>query len=133
MSSKNRFYPDKSHLEMVSRIRISLKKAAELLGRKPTPQLLDKVITENFPGFTLDPDLRAAILEGRTIERNVTYVPHALLGRMIARQTGFYWGTTGHTTEPVVVGAIGPGEAAFRGYMDNTDFAKALQRLLEAR
>ena len=63
----------------------------------------------------------------------MTYVPHALLGRMIARQTGFYWGTTGHTTEPVVVGAIGPGEAEFRGYMDNTDFAKALQRLLEAR
>jgi alkaline phosphatase len=133
ISANNRFYPDKSHLEMVSRIRISLERAAELLGRKPTPQLLDKVISENFPGFTLDPDLRAAILEGRTIERNMTYVPHALLGRMIARQTGFYWGTTGHTTEPVVVGAIGPGEAAFRGYMDNTDFAKALQRLLEAR
>jgi alkaline phosphatase len=52
---------------------------------------------------------------------------------MIARQTGFYWGTSGHTTEPVVVGAIGPGESVFRGYMDNTDFAKRLHRLIEGR
>jgi alkaline phosphatase len=110
--------PHTPHLEMISRIRISLDKAARLIGNKPTPELLDKVIAEGFPGFKLDPDLRAAILDGRTIERNVTYVPQGLLGRMVARQTGFYWGTTGHTTEPVVVGAMGPGERLFRGYMD---------------
>jgi alkaline phosphatase len=133
MSGSNRFYPGKSHLEMVSRIRISLEKAAELLGNKPTAEMLDKVIADNFPGFRLDADLRAAILSGKTIERNVTYVPQGVLGRMVARQTGFYWGTTGHTTEPVVVGAMGPGEAAFRGYMDNTDFAKALHRLIDGR
>ena len=56
-----------------------------------------------------------------------------ILGRMVARQTGFYWGTSGHTTEPVVVGALGPGAALFRGYMDNTDFAKSIHRLLEGR
>jgi alkaline phosphatase len=133
MSSSNRFYPDRSHLEMVSRIKISLEKAAELLGKKPTGDLLDKVIAENFPGFRLDADLRAAILTGKTIERNVSYVPQGVLGRMVARQTGFYWGTTGHTTEPVVVGAMGPGESAFRGYMDNTDFARALHKLIGAR
>ena len=132
-SSSNGFYPDKSHLEMVSRIKISLEKAAKLLGKKPTAEMLDRVVADNFPGFRLDADLRAAILSGTTIERNVTYVPQGLLGRMIARQTGFYWGTTGHTTEPVVVGAMGPGEAAFRGYMDNTDFAKALHRLIDGR
>jgi alkaline phosphatase len=118
---------------MVAHIKISLEKAAELLGKKPTPELLDKVIAENFPGFMLDADLRTAILAQKTIERNVTYVPHGLLGRMVARQTGFYWGTTGHTTEPVVVGAMGPGESLFRGYMDNTDFAKALHKLIEGR
>jgi alkaline phosphatase len=63
----------------------------------------------------------------------VTYVPQGVLGRMVARQTGFYWGTTGHTTEPVAVGAIGPGESLFRGYMDNTDFARALHKLIGAR
>jgi alkaline phosphatase len=132
-SSRNRFYPSQAHLEMVSGIRISLDKAGELIGKKPTPAVLDRVIAENFPGFHLDADLRDAILGGRTIERNVSYLPHGLLGRMIARQTGFYWGTNGHTTEPVVVGAMGPGESAFRGYMDNTDFAKALHRLIEGR
>jgi alkaline phosphatase len=133
ISSGNRFYPGRAHLEMVSRIRISLDKAGEILGKKPTPEMLDKVIAENFPGFTLDADLRAAILSGKTIERNLTYMPQSLLGRMVARQTGFYWGTSGHTTEPVVVGAIGPGESAFRGYMDNIDFAKALHRLIDAK
>ena len=133
LSRRNRFYPDRTHLELISRIRISLEKAAELLGRKPTAEGLDKVIAENFPGFTLDADLRAAILSGKTIERNMGYVPQGLLGRMVARQTGFYWGTSGHTTEPVVVGAMGPGESLFRGYMDNSDFAKALHMLIDAR
>jgi alkaline phosphatase len=123
-------FPHTPHLEMISRIRISLDKAAELIGKKPTSEILDKVIAEHFPGFRLDADLRAAILNQQTIERNVTYVPQGLLGRMVARQTGFYWGTTGHTTEPVVVGAMGPGERLFHGYMDNTDFAKALHKLI---
>jgi alkaline phosphatase len=133
VSSKNRFYPGRSHLEMLNGIKVSLEKAVELIGKKPTAESLDKVIADNFPGFKLDDDLRAAILGGKTIERNVSYLPHGLLGRMVARQTGVYWGTSGHTTEPVAVGAMGPGEAAFRGYMDDTDFARALHRLIEAR
>jgi alkaline phosphatase len=50
---------------------------------------------------------------------------------MIARQTGYYWGTSGHTPEPVVVGALGPGAESFRGYQDNTDFGKQLLRLIQ--
>jgi alkaline phosphatase len=133
MSSANRFYPTRPHFDRLMGIRGSLQKAAEALGPKPTPEALDKVIAEQFPGFTLDADLRAAILSGKTIERNVTYLPHGLLGRMVARQTGVYWGTSGHTTEPVVVGAMGPGEAAFRGYMDNTAFGRALHGLIQGR
>jgi alkaline phosphatase len=132
MASANRFYPGRAHLDLLMGIRGSLEKAAESIGKKPTAETLDRVLAEQFPGFTLDADLRAAILAGKTIERNVTYLPHNLLGRMVARQTGFYWGTSGHTTEPVVVGAIGPGESLFRGYMDNTDFARALRKLIDA-
>jgi alkaline phosphatase len=33
----------------------------------------------------------------------------------------------------VVVGAMGPGADAFRGYLDNTDFGKALHRLIDGR
>ena len=131
LASSNRFYPQRAQLDLLMRIGGSLQKAAARLGRKPTPELLDNVLAEQFPGFRLDADLRSALLAGTTIERNVTYVPHGLLARMISRQTGIYWGTSGHTTEPVAVGAIGPGEARFKGYMDNTDFARALRRLLE--
>jgi len=49
---------------------------------------------------------------------------------MVAGQTGFYWVTWGHTTEPVAVGAIGPGSELFKGYHDNTDFAHTLHRLI---
>ena len=130
MSSSNRFYPGKAQLEMIGRIRMSLEKAAELLGPKPTAEALDKIVAENFPGFRLDDDLRAAILKQQALERNASYLPQSALGRMVARQTGAYWGTAGHTTEPVAVGAIGPGASVFRGYMDNTDFAKALHKLI---
>jgi alkaline phosphatase len=134
LSSSNRLYPTDEHLRMVSRIRISLAKAAGLIGRKPTPELLDKVVAEHFPGFRLDDDLRSALLKGQPLERNAaSYLPQPTLGRMVSRQTGIYWGTTGHTTEPVVVGAVGPGAALFRGYMDNTDFAKVLHKLIEGR
>ena len=133
LSSANRFYPDDSHLQMLRRVRISLDKAAELLGSKPSGEALDKLVADYFPGFRLDADLRAAILNGQTLERNMTYLPQALLGRMVSRQTGIYWGTSGHTSEPVVVGALGPGAGLFRGYMDNTDFAKALHRLIHGR
>ena len=52
---------------------------------------------------------------------------------MVARQTGYYWGTSGHTPEPAVVGAIGPGAELFRGYQDNTDFGKHLHRLIQGK
>ena len=48
-------------------------------------------------------------------------------------QTGIYWGTSGHSTEPVIVGAIGPGAERFKGYWDNTDFARILHQLFERR
>jgi alkaline phosphatase len=60
-------------------------------------------------------------------------LPQNMLARMVARQTGYYWGTSGHTSEPVAVGAIGPGAELFRGMQDNTDFGKHLHRLLEQR
>ena len=93
----------------------------------------DQVLAQHFPGFRLDPDLRAQILGGKTDERNFSYVPHNALGRMVARQTGYYWGTSGHTPEPVLVGAMGPGAELFRGYQDNSDFGKHLHRLIGGR
>ena len=103
----------------------------EKLGKPPSGDVLDRLLAQHFPGFHLDPDLRALILGGKTDERNFTYLPQNALGRMVARQTGYYWGTSGHTPEPVLVGAMGPSADLFRGYQDNTDFAKHLHKLLQ--
>jgi alkaline phosphatase len=132
-SSRNRFYAASAHLDLIKGITISNERAAERLGKTPTPEALDALLREHYPGFRLDPDLREAILKQQMLERNFTYPTQNALGRMVARQTGFYWGTSGHTTEPIVVGAMGPGADAFHGYLDNTDFGKALHRLLDGR
>jgi alkaline phosphatase len=130
-SSRNRFYAAAAHLDLIKGITISNEKAAARLGKTPSPEALDALLREHFPGFRLDPDLREAILKQQMLERNFTYPTQNALGRMVARQTGFYWGTSGHTTEPIVVGAMGPGADAFRGYLDNTDFGKILHRLID--
>jgi alkaline phosphatase len=52
---------------------------------------------------------------------------------MVSRQNGFYWGTAGHTAEPVVAGALGPGAGRFKGYMDNTNFEKIVHSLPEGQ
>ena len=125
-----RFYPGEEHLRMLERITMSINRVTEKIGKTPSGQVLDELLAKHFPGFRLDPDLRALILGGKTDERNFTYLPHNALGRMVARQTGYYWGTSGHTPEPVAIGAMGPGADLFRGYQDNTDVGKRLHQLI---
>jgi alkaline phosphatase len=131
LSSKNRFYTGDEQLRMLGRITMSLNDVNEKLGKQPSGEVLDGLLAKHFPGFRLDPDLRERILKQQTLERNFSYVTQNLLGRMVARQTGYYWGTSGHTPEPAVVGAMGPGAELFRGYQDNTDFGKHLHRLIQ--
>ena len=88
---------------------------------------------QHFPGIELGDDIRALLRSNQLPALNFAYAPVNTLGQQIARQTGFYWGTSGHTSAPAVVGAIGPGAELFRGFRDNTEFARSLQRLLQAR
>ena len=118
---------------MIAQITISLEKSNEELGKKPTAEALEKLVTEHFPGFRLDPDLKEAILKQEVLERNFAYPTPCALSRMVSRQTGFYWGTSGHSAQPVVVGSMGPGAEQLRGYMDNTDFGKIMHSLLAAQ
>jgi alkaline phosphatase len=133
VSWENRFSPREEQLRMLGRITLSLNGINARLGENPSGELLDKLVTEHFPGFRLDSDLRERILKQQTTDRNFGYVTQNLLGRMISRQTGYYWGTSGHTSEPAAVGAMGPGAELFRGYQDNTDFGKHLHRLIQGR
>jgi alkaline phosphatase len=132
-SITDRLFSGDEHLRMLERISMSLGRVREKLGRKPRGEVLDRLLAEHFPGFRLDPDLRQMVLERTTPELNFTYLVQSPLGRMVARQTGYYWGTSGHTPQPVAVGAIGPGAELFRGYQDNTDFGKHLHRLISGR
>lgn len=132
-SSKNRFFTGPDQVKMLEGITMSLQEASEKIGKKPTSAAIDALLSKHFPGFTLDPDLREAILKQQLLERNYSYITESALSRMVSRRTGIYWGTSGHTPEPVTVGAIGPGARLFHGYQDNTDFARQLQRLVAGR
>jgi alkaline phosphatase len=133
VSAGNRFYSGDDQLRMLERITMSLSTVKDKLGPKPSGEALDALLVKHFPGFRLDADLRELILGRKTDERNFSYVPQNALGRMVARQTGYYWGTSGHTPEPVLVGALGPGAELFRGYQDNTEFGKHLHQLVGGR
>lgn len=94
---------------------------------------LNELLAENFPGLYLDEDLRAKILSHGQLGANSNYLPANILGLAIARQTGFYWGTSGHTPAPITVAAIGPGSEIFKGLDDNTAFAKKLRLLIQGK
>ncbi len=115
----------------IASIGISLKKAAEILGPDPTSEAVDRLMSDHFKGFTLAPDLKKMLLNKQMPGRNIYTDPVAnALGMMIANNTQAYWGASGHTSQPVLVAALGPGSELFRGYQDNTDFAKHLLTLL---
>jgi alkaline phosphatase len=132
-SSRNNLVVGDAQIKMLAPITMSLTTAAKKLGKEPSAEALDTLVAKHFPSFKLDADLRESILKQKPLERNHGYAVPNVLGRMVARQTGIYWGTGGHTSEPVLVGAAGPGSDLFRGYQDNTDFGKNLHRLIEAR
>lgn len=118
-------------LKKIASISISLKKAADILGPDPTSEAVDRLMSDHFKGFTLAPDLKKMLLNKQMPGRNIYNDPVAnALGMMIANNTQAYWGSSGHTSQPVLVAALGPGSELFRGYQDNTDFAKHLFTLL---
>jgi alkaline phosphatase len=133
LAGSNRFYSGDEQLRMLERITTSFDAAKDKLGKQPSAEALDALLAQHFPGFRLDPDLRELILGRKTDERTFIYLPQNALGRMVARQTGYYWGTSGHTPQPVLVGAMGPGAHVFHGYQDNAEFGRHLHRLIRGK
>ena len=107
------------------------KKAKEGANDEALQATLTELLRKHFPGIEADDEIRAMLREKRAPGPSFTYPPvFGTLGLMVARQTGFYWSTGGHTSAPALVAAIGPGAQLFRGYQDNTDFARHLKQLL---
>ena len=120
-------------LKKLASIDISLKKAAEILGPHPTPEAVEQLMREHFPGFVLAPEFKQAIVERRPFSRTLfADVTANTLGLMVANNTQAYWQTSAHTNEPVLVAALGPGSEQFRGYYDNVDFGKTLKAIVGA-
>lgn len=121
-------------LKKLEAIGISLQKASQMLGRSPTADALDKFMRDYFPGFSLAPEYRDAILKRQPISRTISLDPTANgLGMMIANHTQIYWQTSTHTNQPVLVAALGVGAENFKGYYDNADFGKKLKSLIEGK
>ena len=121
-------------LKKIHSISISLKKAADILGRNPTSESIDELMRTYFKSFTLAPDLKEMLLAHHMPARNIYTEPIAnCLGLMIANNTQVYWHSSGHTNQPVIVAALGVGADKFRGYQDNTDFGKHLFALLNEK
>lgn len=130
-----------SELRQIASIKMSLKEFSEKFKAKSNAGAsaveLDAYLTlllqDNFPGIELDADLRKTILAQSQLGANYNYLPSNILAQAIARQTGFYWATSGHTPAPITVAAFGPGSQLFRGYEPNTQFSNKLKKLIQAR
>ena len=125
-------------LKEIERYRMSLNefskqfkaKAQQTSSTSELNAYLNTLLEDNFPGLVMDNDLREKILNQGQLNPNSNYLPSNILALAIARQTGFYWGSSGHTPAPITVAAIGPGAQIFKGFNDNTAFAVKLRKLM---
>jgi alkaline phosphatase len=125
-----RLFATTKDLEKIHSIPISLKRAVEILGPQPTADSIDQLMKTYFKGFRMPADHKEMILNRRPHDRHLFYPVANCLGMMIANNVQAYWGSAAHTNQPVFVAALGVGAAKFRGYQDNTDFAKHLFALI---
>jgi len=123
-----------SDFKKLREVKISLQKAAKLLSSEPTGEAVDKLVAEQFPGFTLAPEFRDKIVNSQFMSRTIFAEPVAnALGMMVANNTQIYWQNSAHSNHPVLVGALGVGAERFKGYYDNADFGKTLKALIEGK
>ncbi|MGH8056440.1 MAG: alkaline phosphatase, partial [Candidatus Entotheonellia bacterium] len=131
-SSRDGFSRDPVQWEMLHRLIRSVEKGATP-GRRLTAEALEKLMAERFPGFHLDADLRRAFLKQPLLARDVSHPLPSTLALGTSRQLAFSWSTSGHSAQPVRIGAVGSGANLFQGLLDNTDFGKILHRLIEGQ
>jgi alkaline phosphatase len=139
--SANYLNVDAQQLKLIEQFKMSLNefstqfkaKIKQGASKAELNDFLNTLLAENFPGLNLDDDLREKIIGQGQLYPNSNYLPANILGLAIARQTGFYWGTSGHTPTPITVAAIGPGSNMFKGYDDNTSFALKLRRFIAGK
>ena len=132
--ANNRVAATKDDLRKIHSIPISLKRASAMLGPHPTAATIDRLMSDYFSGFTLAPDIKAAIVKRQPLSRTLYLDVNAnALGMMVANNTQAYWESASHTNQPVFVAALGSGAEKFAGYQDNTDFGRNLKAILQGK
>ena len=112
----------------VQNIRISLRKAAQLLGPNPTSEAVDKLMHDHFAGFTLAPEYKEAIIKRQPISRTLFADPVAqALGAMVANNIQAYWQTSTHTNAPVLVARPRCRRRAFQGLLRQRRLRKKIK------
>ena len=132
---------DLAQLKQIERYTMSLNEFSEKFkaklmagaNAKELDAYLTTLLNEGFPGLLVEDDLREKILSQGQLGPNSNYLPSNILALAIARQTGFYWASSGHTPTPITVAAIGPGSSVFKGIDDNTAFAHKVGRLISQK
>ena len=77
-------------------------------------------------------DARARALAGQKSPNPYNISPFGFaFADILTHRAGVGWSSFGHTGEPVIMTASGPGSSAFSGYYDNTDIAKKITFLWE--
>ena len=130
---KERDIPTIDLFKKIDNIKISLTKASYLIGENPSKKSISKVMKQYFPDFTIENDLINLLISKKHLNKQFWYSPENILGEMVARNTRIYWGSSGHTTEPVFITAIGPGSERLKGYLDNTDIGKFLKEIISQK
>jgi alkaline phosphatase len=132
--ANNRVAATEDDLRKIHSIPISLKRASAMLGPHPTAATIDRLMSDYFSGFTLAPDIKAAIVKRQPLSRTLYLDVNAnALGMMVANNTQAYWESASHTNQPVFVAALGAGAEKFAGYQDNTDFGRNLKAILQGK
>lgn len=118
--------------EKVMGIEKSVEAMATELVQRPKSEWPDYVAaTLNLPLSEAQwQQLEAVTIDEQLKGRDKLKPVHQVLVQIISEHTRTGWTTSGHTAVDVPVMAIGPGADAFRGYIDNTDIAKALLKLV---
>ncbi|MBI4639646.1 MAG: alkaline phosphatase, partial [Candidatus Tectomicrobia bacterium] len=122
-------FPGIEQLRKIASIKISFTKATQLLGDNPSLRSIKHLLSTYYPGFPLTREVKEDLLKKRTAGEEFSNWPQNVLGQLVAQQTLVYWGSSGHTAQPVGVAALGVGSSNFHGYLDNTTFGQILFKL----
>lgn len=124
---------------MLERARWSFDRLLPKLAEREnqSPEAVHHFTREAF-GFELEPHeveaVRASAAGGKRLSLNTRLdKPAGILGQAVGNHTGIAWVSTDHTSDYVVVTALGPGRERFAGHIRNTSCFESMVDLMGSR